>query len=358
MAREARRRSATVAEVAAAAGVSKAQAARALGSYGQVSQNVLDKVQKAAKDLGFRRNRLAATMTTGRSNILGVIVSEIENPHFGLAVRGMSDTARAAGYDLMLLNTDENVEAEVDAVRVLTEKQVDGLIVTPSFPGSTEHIQEVIELGIPLVQFDRRLKDLDAEAITVDFSAATEEAIDELIRMGHRRIAYLSSLEWDEPFNWDADLDGAPVQQRIRGLRRALAAHNLEADPHLVRFNARSSEAISAIVGELLSNAPPTAFVASDSLIAQRLLGELTRRDLRIPDDVSFVLYDDFEWTTLINPPLTVIAQPVYAAGAQAAGRLIAQINGGPLDEDQQLEATLVRRSSIGPAKLPTANGV
>ncbi|WP_309130647.1 LacI family DNA-binding transcriptional regulator [Brevibacterium sp.] len=357
MTREARRRSATVADVAAAAGVSKAQAARALGSYGQVSQAVRDKVQKAAKDLGFRRNRLAATMTTGRSNILGVVVSEIENPHFGLAVRGMSDTARAAGYDLMLLNTDENVEAEVDAVRVLTEKQVDGLIVTPSFPGRTEHLQEVIDLGIPLVQFDRQIKDLDAEAVTVDFSAATSAAIEELIRTGHRRVAYLSSLDWDEPFDWDADLDGAPVRQRIHGLHQAFVIHGLEADPALIRFNARSSAAVSAIVDDLLSGDPPTAFVASDSLIAQRLLGELARRAVRIPDDVSFLMYDDFEWTTLISPRLTVIAQPVYAAGARAAAKLIAQISGTPGTTEEPLEATLIRRDSIGPVAVAAHSG-
>ncbi len=357
MTREARRRSATVADVAAAAGVSKAQAARALGSYGQVSQAVREKVQKAAKDLGFRPNRLAATMTTGRSNIFGVIVSEIENPHFGLAVRGMSDTARAAGYDLMLLNTDENVEAEVDAVRVLSEKQVDGLIVTPSFPGRTEHLREVIELGIPLVQFDRRVKDLDAEAVTVDFSSATAAAVDDLIRAGHRRTAYLSSLDWDGAFSWDADLEGAPVRQRIEGLRRAFADHGLEADPALVQFNAHSSEAVAEIVGDLLSNDPPTAFIASDSLIAQRLLGELARRGIRIPDDVSFVMYDDFEWTTLIDPPLTVIAQPVYAAGVRAARRLIAQLSGAPSDEGEPLEATLIRRASVGPAKVLAASG-
>jgi LacI family transcriptional regulator len=350
MTREDRRRSATVADVAAAAGVSKAQAARALGAYGQVSQAVGDKVQRAAKDLGFRRNRLAATMATGRSNILGVIVSEIENPHFGLAVRGMSDTARAAGFDLMLLNTDENIEAEVDAVRVLTEKQVDGLIVTPSFPGRSEHLRDVIDSGIPVVQFDRRVKDLDADAVTVDFSAATTEAVNDLIRAGHRRVAYLSSLRWDRPFDWDADLDGAPVLGRIHGLRRAFLAQELEADPSLIRFNADSSAAVSGIIADLLSGDPPTAFIASDSLIAQRLLGDLTRRGLRIPNDISFLMFDDFEWTTLISPPLTVIAQPVYAAGARAAGRLIARIEGNPVDEVGPLEATVVRRASIGRA--------
>ncbi len=121
----------TVADVARAAKVSKAQAARALGGYGAVSEEVQERVSSAALQLGYRPNALARSMNTGRSNTIGVIVGDIENPHFGLALRGMADVARLAGYHLLLSNSDEKRQAEQDAVRVMLEKRVDGIIVAP-----------------------------------------------------------------------------------------------------------------------------------------------------------------------------------------------------------------------------------
>src|ERR671921_1781330 len=110
-----RRRDVTVADVAKAAQVSKAQAARALGNYGAVSDDVRERVLAAAEELDYRPNELARSMNTGKSKTIGVIVGDIENGYFGLAMRGVSDTAKASGFDVILVNTDEDTTAEVDA---------------------------------------------------------------------------------------------------------------------------------------------------------------------------------------------------------------------------------------------------
>ena len=121
----------TVADVARAANVSKAQAARALGGYGAVSDEVQERVTSASSALGYRPNALARSMNTGRSNTIGVIAGAIENPHTGLALRGMADVARTAGFPLLLSNSAETLPAEHDARRVMLEKPVAGLIVAP-----------------------------------------------------------------------------------------------------------------------------------------------------------------------------------------------------------------------------------
>ena len=118
----------TVQDVAQMAGVSKATAARVLGRYGTTSSAVKDKVLAAAQELGYQANELARSMSTGPAGIIGVIVGDIENPYFGLAVRGISDAARAEGFDVILANSGEEIEKERDAVRVLMGKRVDGLI--------------------------------------------------------------------------------------------------------------------------------------------------------------------------------------------------------------------------------------
>ena len=121
------RREVTVSDVAAAAKVSKATAARALGDYGAVSEQVRDRVQRAAEELGYRLNALARTMSTGRSNTIGIVVGDIENPFFAQATRGAADIADAAGFDLILSNSDEERETEAKAIGVQLAKRVDGL---------------------------------------------------------------------------------------------------------------------------------------------------------------------------------------------------------------------------------------
>ncbi|MFH8133270.1 LacI family DNA-binding transcriptional regulator [Pantoea osteomyelitidis] len=342
----------TVADVARAASVSKAQAARALGGYGAVSEEVQNRVNAAAAQLGYRPNELARSMNTGRSNTIGVIVGDIENPHFGLALRGMADVARLAGYHLLLSNSDEKLAAEQDAVRVMLEKRVDGIIVAPSSSAAADndHLAQIIADGRALKLFDRAVAGLDVEAICVDFTAIAREATRTLLQAGHRHIAYVTSMRCEEPYRHPDDLGLTPVAQRVRGMEQAFAEAAIPFDPSLIKVNAVDEQQIQRIVAELWQRPqPPGALIASDSLIAMSLLRELTQRGLRVPQDVSFVMYDNFPWSELVTPPLTVVAQPVYEMGQEAARRLIAEIRqekAGPL---KNFNAWLIARSSIAP---------
>lgn len=345
-------REATVADVARRAGVSKAQAARALGAYGSVSEAVRTSVQVAAKELGYHPNHVAKSMNTGRSRTVGVVVGDIENPYFGRVVRGISDAVRERGYNVMLLNTDEHLVAERDAVRVLLDMRVDGLIIAPTIAESPEHLLEVRDRGKALVLFDRAAPGVDADLVSVDFRSASKASAQQLIDAGHTRIAYISSLHSDAAYRTAEDLGYSPVTQRIGGIESAMSESGLALDPALVRLNAVNPDLVDSAAESLLAlPEPPTAFVASDNVIAQGLLGALTRRGLHVPGDASFVMYDDFPWTQLTTPPLTVISQPVYDMGIEAGRRIVERIEGidpGPMPE---LVATLVSRGSVGPPK-------
>src|SRR5215211_1267610 len=189
----------TVQDVAQKAGVSKATAARVLGRYGTTSSAVKDKVLAAAQELGYQANELARSMTTGRSGIIGVIVGDIENPYFGLAVRGISDVARAAGFDVILANSGEDPKKERAAVRVFLGKRVDGLIITPASITESEHLQEVQKAGRPLVLLDRYIPSLEVDTVATNDRAAALAAARVLIEAGHRRIGYLSATDCDDP---------------------------------------------------------------------------------------------------------------------------------------------------------------
>lgn len=340
-----------MADVARVAGVSKAQAARALGGYGSVSEDVLARVTQAAEALGYRPNELARSMNTGRSNTIGVIVGDIENPHFGLALRGMADVARQAGFHLLLSNSDETVEEEREAVRVMLAKRVDGIIVAPcsSLAQDNAHLNQVLTEGRALMTFDRAVEGLPVETIQANFLSVAKEATQRLLRAGHERIAYISSMRIAAPYTHGMTLGPTPVAQRVQGMIDAHNEAGRTLDPALVRLNAINEAHIEQILTALLTlKAPPSALIASDNLIAMGMLRGLARRGLRVPDDISFVMYDDFPWTELMTPPLTVVAQPVYEMGREAARRLICHIRQQPAGALPAFDSWMVVRGSIG----------
>jgi LacI family transcriptional regulator len=337
------RRPATVQDVARAAGVSKATAARALGNYGSVSPSVLRRVTAAAEALGYRPNELARSVTTGRSHTLGVIVGDIENPYFGLAVRGITDAARAAGFDVLLANTSEDVTFEVDAVRVMLDRRVDGLLVAPARSDRAEHLRQAHAMRRPLVLLDRRVLDLPVDTVTVDNTAAASEMVRHLVGLGHRRIAFLSA----------SDPETAPISSvadRITGFVSALADARVADPGRDVRLGARGPEAAARIVRELLARPDrPTALIASDSLVALSVLRTVRDVGLAVPDEVSLVTFDDSDWTSVTTPPITVISQPIYGLGAEAARILVRRIDGDTAgDRERVFSATIVHRGSVG----------
>lgn len=359
-----RRRDVTVADVAREAKVSKAQAARALGDYGAVSTEVRSRVLAAAETLEYRPNELARSMNTGRSKTLGVVVGDIENPFFSLAMRGISDTAKAEGFDVVLVNTGEDVVAEAEAVRVLLDKRVDGMIVAPASQLSTRHLQVFIESGRPLVLLDRQVPGLGIEAVMAEMDQTAAEAVRHLIDHGHTRIGYISTLEaanWSESPEDTLGLN--PVSERLAGMRKAFKSASLPVPDDLIRLSAGKPQPIEDIVRELLSGtSPATAIIASDSLIALSVLHTIQDLGLTIPDDVSFMMFDDMPWAQLMKPPITVVAQPVYDIGAATARTLLAHINGRAVDPTSLLfPSRLIKRGSIAsprvsdsaPAQLP-----
>ncbi|PVE20779.1 LacI family transcriptional regulator [Microvirga sp. KLBC 81] len=345
------KRSVTVQDVARRAGVSKATAARVLGGYGVTSDAVKAKVLAASKELGYQPNELARSISTGRSGTIGVIVGDIENPYFGLAVRGISDAASAAGFDVILANSGEEIEKERDAVRVLTGKRVDGLIVTPARTSETRHLQEVHQSGRPLVLLDRAVPGLNVDMVVCDDKDAASAATWLLIRAGHRRIAYISAVASDDPIYKSRDqIDTSTVMERIDGFLDASRQAGIERPERFIRLGATGSAASRKIVTDLL-NLPerPTAILASDNLVALEVFKTIRGLGLSLPDDVSLIAFHDADWTSVTSPPVTVIAQPIYDLGLESARILIERIRGTAAAPRQVVvKTTLIERQSTG----------
>lgn len=353
------KRSVTVADVAKAAKVSKATAARVLGGYGVVSDAIKEQVMAAAAALEYRPNELARSMSTGRSGIIGVVVGDIENAFFSLAVRGISDAARLAGFNVIIANSGEQLDAEKSAVDLLIGKRVDGLIVTPARCDSMEHLQHVRRAGVPLVLFDRSIPELDVDAVTGDDRDAAIAATRHLIAQGHRRLAYVSAMEaLDGGLTDIALISNSAVRERVEGFSSVLRETGLPNPLHYVRLGATDQQQTDEVIRRLLQDAPPPiALLASDSLVGLRIFKSLQSLGLSVPNDVSMISFLDADWTSVTVPPITIVDQRVYEMGKLAGERLVARIERKPLAVERlQVATSLVIRSSVAtiePVTLP-----
>ncbi|MBB3309812.1 LacI family transcriptional regulator [Rhizobium sp. BK196] len=341
--------SVTVADVARRAGVSKATAARVLGGYGTVSERVREAVTAAARALDYRPNELARSMTTGRSGTIGVVVGDIENPFFSLAVRGITDVARQADFTVILINSGEDVVAERAAIRTLLAKRVDGLIVSPAKENDVEHLHEAVRSGVPLALLDRGSDTLDVDTVIADDRYAAENITRRLIALGHRHIAYLTACDTpDHRFHTAKDIGTGSVRRRIEGFLSVCREAGLTGMEDWVRVGAFTPEHTHRIVTEMLQSARrPTAIIASDSIIGLEVFKIHRQLGLSIPDDLSLVSFHDADWTSVTTPPVTVVRQPVYDLGATAAKLLVERLNGeGQTARVVVLKTEIVERAS------------
>lgn len=353
----------TISEVAAEAGVGRSTAARTLGGYGYVSPEVRERVLAAAERIGYRANALARSMSTGVSHTIGVIVADIANPFFGGVVRGISDAARARGFDTLVVSTHEALDEEVAATDLLIDKRVDGLVVASAAldAASAAHLERARGHGIPVVLVDRAVPGLDLDAVVIDNREATREAVARLIGEGHRRIGFVWGPPVDERPRRRRDLVDAAARdlwtdgERLQGYLDALDDEGLAFDAELVMVGPKTEQRAELEVGRMLAlPEPPTALFCTETDAMTGSLRALRTAGLRVARDVSLIGFDDSSWAAVIEPPLTMIEQPMLALGTRAAELLFATIDGErERTELHTLETRYIARASVAPPAQP-----
>lgn len=331
-----RRQVATVRDVAERAGVSQATAARALGRYGSVSEKARVRVLDAAAAIGYRPNDVARALASGATKTIGLIVGDVENPFFATAARGISDVVEKHGYTLLLANSDESLEREHRAVDAFRARLVDGLVICPVSDGSGAELRDQ---SYPIVLLDRGVRGLALDTVMVENAAGAKSAVEHLIAYGQRRIGVVTD---------SADIHS--TGQRLRGYRAALRAHDIPVDDALISIGSSTQDGGYAAAMALLRQPdPPRALFATSNFMTAGTVRAIQELGLRIPDDVALVAFDDTDWATLIDPPITVVTQPVMEMGRRAGELLIARIRGSTVAAQRvRLPTGLVVRRSCG----------
>jgi LacI family transcriptional regulator len=340
-------------DVAKLADVSRATAARALGGYGLVTDATRERVAAAATALNYRVNELARSMRSGRTLTIGVIVADITNSFFNSAIRAIIDTAATAGYQILVLNTDDDIRREREALKVLLEKRVDGLIVVPASPKDSDHLLARGEPDVPIVLLDRYIDSTGIDFVTTDDFEAARDAIHLLVGRGHRRIGMLiATAAATGHSNRQPKGVVTTVSNRVDGAVAALKERGIPFNRDWHRYSRTGLDVAKDAAVHILQTSPrPTAVLATNEEMALGFVAACTELDLSIGHDVSLISFDDTPWASVFRPALSVVQRPVYALGQAAVTVLLSKIAGDKTVQSIKLPAVLIDRNSIGPAR-------
>lgn len=341
--------------VADYAGVSTATVSHVINGTRFVREETRQKVMAAVEALNYHPSTIARGLATKSTQAIGLIISDITNPFFTAVARGVEDQFNEHGYHTIFCNTDEDPAREDEYLRLLFAHQIDGLIIAPTGIYSDRLVQ-MAAAEVPIVLVDRAAPGLDAPVVGVDNECGAYKATRYLIELGHRRIGVITGLETI-----------STLTDRVNGYRRALREANLPIDEALIvradpRFYHDQSPPSTSLQPLTNLQMTPSAFYALQQLLDlphrptalfvtnnQMTLGTLhafKEKELRCPEDISLVSFDDHDWASLFSPALTVIRQPTYQLGQMAAKLLLKLIQHQEVIPPAPLPVELVVRES------------
>jgi DNA-binding LacI/PurR family transcriptional regulator len=329
-------------DVAKLAGVSTATVSHVVNKTRFVSQETAQKVLAAIETVGYTPNVHARNLASGRSRTLGLIVSDIANPFFPELVKSIEEQAAERGYDVTLANTNYDPQRTASCVRRLIEQRVSGVAIMTSEMDAALS-RRLAEREIAVVFLDVGTVGPHTSNIVVNYEKGIRQAVEHLLALGHRRIAYVSG------------------PQRMKSAARRKMAFvktmkkyqaSLHTAPSVFEGDLKAGGGQQA-ARELLRLDPlPTAVVSANDLMAIGALGELKAAGLRVPEDISVVGFDDILFASLADPPLTTVALSRADVGRAAVEALLHTLSAeGNVGREIKISTRLIVRGSTGPAK-------
>ena len=343
----------TIKEVAELAGVSIGTVSHVIGGSVRVSERLRKRVQAAIRTLDYHPNHIARSLKTTKSRTLGIIVPDITIPFFSHVIRSAEEAARANGYWVVGVNSNDDVSRQKEILSLFRSQRVEGvLLAIASGPGSRSQIRRLTEAGTPVVCLDRLPDRLEVDSVCVEDAVAAEMGTAHLISLGHRRIAIVTG-----------PLTLKNERERLRGYKLALERAGIGFTETLVwEGSLRQDQVVLLCEQHLLGTARrPTALFCTNGVTGLGVLRGMAECGLSTPEDLAFVTFDELTPHDLFRPGITSIVQPAHEIGYRAAEILIERIReGGSQDRkiEIRLPATLKVRESSSTARRPRLTAV
>ncbi|CAH0206250.1 HTH-type transcriptional regulator DegA [Arthrobacter sp. Bi83] len=332
----------TIRDVAAAAGVSVSVVSRVLNpESGPVAPAKREQVLRVIGDLGYRPRAAARELSAGHALTVGLVVADLANPFFAQLADRVVWEARSHGVQVVVMTTQEDPHLEAESLDTLLDRSVGGVIATPT-GGNIEKWERLRDLGVNVVFVDRTIAELeDVDVVSIENSDSARRATEHLIALGHTRIGLITG-----------PASTSTGRARIHGYRTAHENASITVDPMLVRDVPFRGDGGGDAVGSLLALPDsPTGLIVANTAQVQSSVRRLVQVGVRIPDDLSVIVFDDNPWTELTNPPLSAIRQPIDMLAVHSLelvlGRMQGRLPAGA--RTIEVKADFVPRNSCAP---------
>lgn len=329
----------TVKTLAKELNISIATVSKALNDSYEISVDTKQKVWDLAKKLKYERNPAASNLRSHKTRTIAVIIPEVANNFFSLAINGIEEIARKRDYHVLIYQTHENSETEIAFTESLLSGRVDGILISVSSGTENyDHFRELVD-KIPVVFFDRTIEGIDAVKITTDDYESAYQATCHLIENGCRKIAYLYALS-----------NLCTGRQRLEGYKDALSAHQLTINSDLIVGYDKNPDQNYENIKQLIRTQKPDAVFSSIEEFALPCYYVCRELGLNIPNDLKIISFSNLSTAPLLSPSLTTITQPAFEIGKEAASFLFKILDKKPFEENeiQVLKSTLFKRESTG----------
>lgn len=332
----------TIDDVARLAGVSRATAGRVVGNYGSVSEKTRRRVMEAVKQLDYQPNFIARGLRSNETKTIAVIVGSIKNNYSSALIAVIEREAQKKGYDILICNSHEDVKQELQHLKNLTSRKVDGIILMSAYKVDEvipEKVQHLYVGKLPLVFVDRTVKGIDRDVVQSENFGASYEATKYLINMGHRKIGVISTDNF------------STVKERLKGYRAAYIESGIPVDEAVIARVTTKGESSREVTRKLLNEHPDiTALYILNNSLSSGVLLELKDSRIKIPDDISLLAWDDEEYNELLD--ITTVEQPIDEIGRMVVQRLfelMGEPDAEPGYECMKLKTKLIIRKSCTP---------
>ncbi len=304
-------------DIAKRCGVSITTVSRALRDKEEISKSTKKRILAVAKELDYTTNIPARVLAGGRSNTIGLIVADNSNPYFAKLILGIEDVAKKNNFGVILYNTNEDPDLEMQGHRMLNEKRVDGLLITSMKTGK-EPLISLQKKGIPFVLLNRYIEKLTTDWVRSDNVDGAYTITSLLCSLGHKRILHITGGE-----------EISSVRERIIGYKKALSEYHIEFDSSLIyRCNLKLEGGYQCAKCAILELKPlPSAIFAYSDVIAVGVMKTLYENHLKVPDDIALVGYDNIEYSEFLEPSLTTVDQFAFEIGQKGMEILIEKIS-------------------------------
>ncbi|HEY8892870.1 MAG TPA: LacI family DNA-binding transcriptional regulator [Clostridium sp.] len=316
----------TINDIAKEAKVSHATISRVLNNSGYVKDETRERVLKVIKDLNYTPSAIARSLSTSKTNTIGVIVPDINNVFFGEIIKGITQIADEFNLNIILCDTDEDKNKELKAINLLKQQRIQGLLITPTFykdSDNSQNLNALKNLGIPIILIDGHVEYLDFSGVFIDHIKGAYDGTIALIKAGHRKVAIITG-----------DMNSRPAKERLIGYEKALEANNIPIENEYIFCGDYKYEKTYEITKQILKmdNRPTAIFVSSNTMILG-CIKAFYEQKLDIPGDMAIIGFDKLDVLNIIGMNISFINGPSIELGRIGMKMLLENLNSNGITE-------------------------